>query len=140
MASTYTYSIRRLISYTCHDSDQDVFLDGERTGVYSDTEYLFARHNVCPRPPNRERDKLGNDLAEPKTLSLPNSKVKSSRSTYGSDSDGDRILIIGLADDGRQGAYGKVLPIGSNRIAIHATTLHGLLLDRIPHSENSPES
>ena len=58
----------------------------------------------------------------------------------GSDSDGDRILIIGLADDGRQGAYGKVLPIASNRIAIHATTLHGLLLDRIPHSENSPES
>ena len=102
MASTYTYSIRRLISYTCHDSDQDVFLDGERTGVYSNTEYLFARHNVCPRSPNRERDKLGNDLAEPKTLSLPNSKVKSSRSTYGSDSDGgepEKEELVHTGDD-----------------------------------------
>ena len=57
-----------------------------------------------------------------------------------SDSDGDRILVIELADNGRHGAYGKVLPVASSRIAVHATTPHSLLLDRTPHSENSSQS
>jgi hypothetical protein len=47
-----------LVPDGCHDGDENVLLDGKRTRIEGDTEYLDGGDKACPETEEREGDEL----------------------------------------------------------------------------------